>query len=480
MKKKTIRILKRISLLIVSVLIIIVILLLVAIPFSLNDGPSVNWVGDKKESFILQNVNIIDVESNNDTDAIWEDRTVVVTKGRITEILPDSISTSLPYEKINAKGKYLLPGLIDMHTHIFDRSDLAMYLAYGVTTVRNMMGFPMHLRWRDQVNSALYPGARLITASPTLNGGTNTSPFHKNINAAEEAMDAVKEYKRLGYDFIKVYDGLNKDEFAAIMDEASKNDLYVAGHPPHALNLDVILNSNLNSIEHVEELIQGPMKYELDTVLGRKIIKQFKKQEARLTVTLSPFYAIFKATTEGEEFLSKIPKDKINPFIRFIGNKQLSQWIDTNEGAYTWNTEKYECMRSLVKILDEEDVELLLGTDTGPSLTIPGITLHDEIKLLEKNGLSPLKILQSGTISAANALNMYNDIGSITIGKQAEFLLLHENPLENLETLKSPYIIISKDKVYGAKDIQELKELGSEKTNMYLTIGRFLDHLINK
>ncbi|MDC6366976.1 MULTISPECIES: amidohydrolase family protein [Flavobacteriaceae] len=479
MVKKILRIIKKVLVYLGMLLSLVLIVLLVSIPVSKKDGKIPYQVGTHKDTYTIKNVNIIDVELGMG-DYILPNRAIVVENGLIKNIVPDSVILSLEHETIDGKGKYVVPGLVDMHTHVFDRSDLAMYLGYGVTNVRNMMGFPMHLRWREQIKNGEYPGATLFTASPTLNSGNNTSPFHKNIKGTKEAAEAVKKYKMEGYDFIKIYDGLNKEEFSAIVDEAERNNLYVAGHPPHEVDFDIILGAGLNSLEHVEELIQGPMAYELDTVLGRKIVRKIKAHNSRVTVTLSPFHAIYKATVDGTPFLDSIPKEKINPFVRFIGHRQLSQWVGTNEGAYKWNTEKYHCMEALVGILNEEGVELLLGTDTGPSLTIPGITLHDEIALLHKNGIAPIDILRSGTINASKALGLNNEIGSIAIGKKADLLLLEENPLDALSTLKEPVSIVKDGVFYTKDDVKQLRGLGVDKSNTYMTIGRFLDHIIKK
>ncbi|WP_411031241.1 amidohydrolase family protein [Spongiimicrobium sp. 3-5] len=435
-------------------------------------------IGAKLKAVALRNAHIIPMQE--DTLQIITGHTLLIDRGIILDILPDSVEIPARFKRIDLNGKYVLPGLIDMHSHIFDRSDLPMYLGYGVTTVRNMMGFPMHLRWRDQINKGAYPGARLITATPTINEGSNTSPFHKNIDSAEEAANAVRKYKEEGYDFIKIYDGLTLSQFKAIMREAKKAGLKVAGHPPHDIDLDTLLNYPINTYEHIEEVVQGMMDYKLDTVHGRKIAKKLKKHQAKITVTLSPFHAIYKTTTEGTPFLENIPTDQINPFVRFIGNRQLQQWVNANEGTYEWNVKKYECMEALVRIFDEEGVTMLLGTDTGPNLTIPGLTLHNEIALLAKNGLTPHSILRSGTANAAKALGLEKELGTIAVGKKAELLVVEQNPLEQLKTLKHPHMILTQDIFYDQEAIVALRDLGRNKAYTYTTIGRFLDHLLQK
>lgn len=476
--RKIIGILKKVGKVVLGLVVLLIITLVTATLFSKKDyGTPSTRIGDGIEKLALTNVNIV---SMVDGDSVLTGKTVLIEGGKINDIIEDTLGIPDSYKVVDLKGKYIAPGLIDMHTHIFDRSDLPMYLGYGVTTVRNMMGFPMHLRWRKQVKANEYPGPELITAAPTINSGGNGSPFHKNIVEVQEGIDAVREYKELGYDFIKIYGGLNEEQLAGIMDEAAKNNLFVAGHPPKDIALEDLLKYDIKSYEHVEEMVQSLMDYELDTVLGRDIAKELKRGGATMTLTLSPFHNIYKATLEGDDFLNTISKEKINPFVRLIGKKQLSEWVDTNEDAYNWNKEKYECMESLARILYEEDVELLLGTDTGPGLTIPGITLHDEMKLLKNVGMPHLDILRSGTINAARALGRIDELGSIEKGKLANMIILERNPLEDLETLKNPYLILNNGMIYNGESISDLRNLGSEKSNLLMTIGRFMDHLYQK
>jgi len=464
---------------IASLLAIIIIFAFCIMLLSKKDrGTPLVKLGEEIENIAITNASLISMVDND--SVISYNKTILIENGQIKNIIEDSINIPPKYKVVDIEGRYVTPGLIDMHAHIFDRSDLPMYLSYGVTTVRNMMGFPMHLRWREQVRMNEYPGSKLITASPTINSGSDKSPFHKNISETQEGINAVKEYKKLGYDFIKIYGGLNKEQLEGIVDEATKNDLIVAGHPPQGIELEDYLKLNINSYEHVEEVIQSMMNYKLDTILGRQIAKQLKASDAKITVTLSPFYNIYKSTLEGEHFITTIPKYKINPFTRFIGKKQLSEWVGTNEGTYKWNKEKYECMEDLTKILYEENVELLLGTDTGPNLTIPGITVHDEMELLSKVGISNIDILKSGTINASKALGLSNELGSIEQGKQANIIISDQNPLDKISTLRFPHLILNNGVVYNTSAINELRELGLDKSNLLMTIGRFIDHMIQK
>ena len=439
-------------------------------------------IGERVSKLAFTHVNIVNVEADSTEapGALIKNAKILLEEGKIVQILPDSVEIPKGYREIDAKGGFALPGLMDMHTHIFDRSDLAMYLGHGVTTVRNMMGFPMHLRWRQQMELGRYPGSRLITASPTINSGSDTGPFHKNIDTPEEAVEAITDYKEKGYDFIKIYDGLNYNQFIAVMQTANANDLYVAGHPPHGIGIDTLLSFNLNSFEHIEEIVQGPLEYELSVPKGRKIAQKFKAANARLTITMSPFHNIYRTTVEGDDFLNSLPKEKINPFIEFIGQKQMQQWVNCNKGTYDWNVGKHKCMSLLTQVFHEEDVNLLLGTDTGPSLTVPGLTLLDEIIILKDLDIPVLDIIKSGTIEAAKALQMDDEIGSIAIGKQAEMVIVKDNPLTDMNTLYNPVSIVKGETLYLESDIEELKGLGRQKSNVYLTLGRFLNHLISK
>ena len=455
----------------------ILILLICAVLFSKKDyGTPDSPLGESINSIAIKNVHVISMNENE--EEVQHNRTVLIDNGRITIIQSDSLPFSSKYIIKEGNGKFLLPGLIDMHAHVFDRSDLPMYLGYGVTTVRNMMGFSMHIRWKRQVKEGVYPGSSLITASPTINGGDDTGPFHKNIETSEEAVAAVNKYKEKGYDFIKVYDGLNIDQFKNIIKTATQNNMYVAGHPPN-IPLEELLNSSIVSIEHTEELLQF-LDEEKSEESMRVLAKKLKAFNKAVTLNLMAFNRINKVSQEGNKYFSSLQKEPLNPVVKFIGTKQLEIYTKAGPKYKVYAETKFAAMKNLSRILVEEGVTVLFGTDSGPNfITAGGISVLEEMKLLETAGISRFEILKSATFNAGQVLQNSN-LGKVVLNAKADLLLLNENPLENLDALKNPEVIISNSLWYSKEGIQNLRKLGKEKATTFMTIGRFLDHLISK
>jgi len=474
--KKVLKIIKKLFVFLGYTIAVILIVLICSVLLSKKDyGTPESLLGESLKSIAIKNVNVISMNKNE--EEIQNNMTVLIEDGKITKILPDSLPFNSKYEVKEGNGKYLMPGLIDMHAHIFDRSDLPMYLGYGVTTVRNMMGFPMHLRWRKQIKEGTYPGSNLITASPTINSGNNAGPFHKKIENPEEAIKAVSTYKKEGYNFIKVYNGLNSDQFKSIMKTAKQNNMYAAGHPPK-ISLEELLNSSIVSIEHTEELLRF-LDEEKSEESMYVLARQLKASNKAVALNLIAFNRINRVSQEGVKYYEALQEEPLNPVIKFIGTKQLEIYTKAGPKYKVRAEAKYRAMKNLSRILVEEGVTVLFGTDSGPNFIAPGVSMLEEMKLLEDAGISRFEILKSATLNAGEILKD-KSLGKVVVNATADLLLLKENPLENLETLKNPEAVLSNGVWYSKEGINNLRNLGKGKASTFMTIGRFLDHLISK
>ncbi len=472
--KRAVKILKKIILSILALVLLLMLILAISIPYGKSKTSSpITSPGAEQSKMVLQNVHIVAM----DTSEVIYNKNVYINLGKIVNITPDSLPLIKGYTPINTHGKYLVPGLIDMHAHIFDRTDLTQYLSYGVTTVRNMMGFPMHLRWKQQWEANEIAGSRLITATPTLNSGEDTGPFHKNIDTASEAEKAVEDYANAGYDFVKIYNGIDSLQLKAIESAAQKNNMDIAGHPP-SISLDGILSSEIVSIEHIEELYYL-LGEDYSASKMRGIAKKLKISGKAVVINLAAFHRIYKTVVEGQTYYDGLESEHLNPIISFIGKKQLKDYLEAGPKYVDYCKTKYKAMQDFTQILAQEEVKILFGTDTGPNLIIPGATVLEEIILLKDAGLSSFQILQSATYNAANVLNR-SDLGIIAVGSQAELIILEDNPLENLQTLKQPKWLLAHGQIYNEDAIKKLREKGQNKQNTYATIGLWLEHLFKK
>ena len=470
--QKAKRVIKKILIGLISILFILFVILTISIPYGKSTEKEIENPGISYSKLVLKNVNLLTMVD----DSILKNKNIYLENGKIIEIEDDSLKIKNGYTEISAKGKFVMPGLIDMHAHIFDRNDLPQYLSYGVTTVRNMMGFPMHLRWKQQLLNNKFPGSTLITATPTINSGDNAGPFHKIIQEEAEIEDAIITYANAGYDFIKVYDDINSNQLKSIQKIAKKYGLMVAGHPPK-ISFEALLSSSLISIEHVEELRKFLDKESSDqSITG--IAKQIRKSNKAVTINLIAFYRIYKTVIEGQSYVDDLNTNAINPIISFIGNKQLADYTEAGSKYKVFAKKKFIVLQKLAKALSDEGVEILFGTDSGPNFITPGKSVFEEIVLLSEAGISNYNILKSATKSAATILQK-NDIGTIQLGNKSNLLLLKNNPFADIKTLQNPSIIIKGTTYYASKEIQQLREIGEKKQSAYATVGLFLEHLIN-
>lgn len=431
------------------------------------------------ERVVLKDVHIV-TDGNAAADL---SSTIVIEDGIITQILEmnpgdssqigtDDISSDTLI--IDGKGRYLLPGFIDMHAHIFDRSDLALYLAHGVTTTRNMMGYPIHLLWQAESHASGFPGAKMITSSPTLNTGSYI-PFHSMVRSPEEAVERVRKFKDDGYAFIKIYDGLSPEIYDAIVQEARALGLDISGHVPRAVPFQKILDDKLASIEHVEEIYYYPLDYSKSEGEHLAAATLIGESSVAISTTLTAFYNLVLIEADSENFVASTPVEWLTPIARFFGMRAAA---GSNGGA---DSEAYErkmkALQSIARKLYDADVTLLLATDTGPALTVPGYSYHREIERLVELDIPVADVLKMGTTNPARVLHREGVLGTIRPGAVADLVLVARNPLAQSATLESPLMVIKGGEVYDEHAIAALRESARQHMSWPETIGILLEQM---
>ncbi len=401
-----------------------------------------------------------------------------IENGFITAIIEstDKPLNQASVDELDLQGKWLYPGLIDLHVHVFDKSDLAAYLAHGVTSVRNMMGFPIHLRWREQITRDEVIGPNLITASPTINSGSNGGPFHKYVNNAREVASLVRQYKAQGYDLIKFYDGLNKEQFLTLANTANEIDIPFSGHIPYDMELSEVLETGPTSIEHIEEIFHSALDYDLGLNEFDEVVSLFEKHQIPIVTTLTAYNNIFLASENRQQLFTPIRLNKISPLIRFIGEKQL-QPVDNAEYR-DWIIKKHKALEVITQSFHKSRIPLVIGTDTGPALTIPGQSLIDEMNILKLLGFTNNQIIAMATIDSARVLGLKNVDAMIQIGEKADLLILDTDPLVELNSFKTPFAVIKSGKYFGQEKLDQLQIASKQHQSYYQTFGYLLEHYI--
>lgn len=403
------------------------ILTLIAILF----GVSV-WPGNRPSGQVTAIVHgtVVPMDSERELAA----HTILVREGRIAWIGPDSMAEVPPdAQVIDAGGRWIVPGLADMHVHAGEE-DLPVFLANGITTVREMNGTPAHLAWRAEIREGRRPGPSLIVTGPLLAG--EEQPWrHVLVGTPQGGRALVREQVRAGYDAIKIYDGLSRETYDAIVATADSARIPFVGHVPQAVGLERVLEARQRSLEHV-----GQIAHELPSA-EPSVIAEVAGRIARAGTWVTP-------TLASEEALSRrgTPWYKARLTARevaLVGPGLVEWWrslgAEAPDSAHQERRGAYvEGTRALVRALLEAGVPILAGTDTPNPLMVPGFSLHEELAALVAAGLSPYEALRGATAEAARFAEATQEFGTIREGARADLVVVAADPLSNLAALRRP------------------------------------------
>lgn len=456
---------------------VLLVVLLAAIPLARWEYPDDLIAAGNDQPLAIDNVHLVTMSGGG----VLRDRQLLIRNGVIVAIHAAGAAVSGDYRLLDGNSAYLLPGLFDMHVHVMDRKYLALSLAHGVTSVRNMGGYPMHLRWRQELVEGRWLGSNLFTATPTLNGKKNSNPFaHKVVTSAEAARDKVRRYQSQGWDFIKVYTRLAPDVYAAIVDEADKLGFPAAGHVPYpVVELDYGLAEPLVTIEHTEELFQGPLGYDDDPDAVLAIADALKAMNATVTPTLMIFDHLTLIARDKNDYVKSLPLEYLNPLMRFVEDRTSgARWLQAGKGLQDSLEQRNALFKTITRVLHERQVNLVLGSDGGAIYTVPGPATHDEIALMQQSGLSNDAILQMATISAARVLGVEDELGSIEVGKTADLVMAADNPLDEIGGLRDPIAVIKGGQFLDRDALERLRESARNPSGYYTTFGRLLEFML--
>ncbi len=431
------------------------------------------------QPLVLNNVHLLSKDGRQ-----WQKhQQLVIRNGRIEHIGVTDVVSPSGYQVVDAQGAYVIPGLFDMHVHALDPQYLALSLSYGVTSVRNMGGYPAHLRWKNQLQEGQWLGSNLFVSSPILNGDVYFDSFtQQRVTDPDHARELVARYQAEGWDLIKVYEGLRADVYAAIVDEALARGMLIAGHVPYdAIKHNYEAAAALTSIEHVEELFDGPLNGEFDYQKLTSISQQLKIMGVVVTPTLTVFDHLTQLSTHKESFKRDIPFDYMNPFHRWVMDQfDGNRWMTASQEHAQYNQKVNRFQRDIVAELARHEVDLLVGTDWGAIYTIPGLATHQELTLLSEAGLSSRMILRAATVNAARALNVEADYGTVEVGKIADLVLVRADPLRDISRLKNPQAVIKMGQYLDQEYLLDLREQAKNHSSAYTTFGRVMEFVVSK
>ncbi|MEP7347242.1 MAG: amidohydrolase family protein, partial [Gemmatimonadaceae bacterium] len=389
------------------------------------------------------------------------DRTVVVTGKRIVAEGP-AASVKVPGDArvVDARGKFLIPGLWDMHVHTVmpgGAGVLALYVASGVTGVRDMAGEWGQLKtWRREIAAGERIGPRMIVSGPYLEGGDVPIP-HLLVRTPNEAQPAVDSLLRLGVDFVKVHSQLTRDTYFAIARAARARGIPFAGHVPRSVGAADASDSGQRSLEHLltipnqcepgEQQRLEP-KYPLQSVFYRcatedlaPLFARFVRNDTWIVPTLSAQYEVAIWPTHdvpGDAFARFIP-DSLRRYVAEIF--PMPDSIPPN--ADVTGRALFAKRVAIVGAMHRAGVHILPGTDAPLRNSPPGFGLHQELGYFVQAGFTAFEALQSATIEPARFLGMLDSLGTVEVGKVADLVLLEANPLSDIRNAARPTLVVA-------------------------------------
>ena len=428
------------------------------------------------DSYIIANVNIIPMNM----DTILVDKMVYIKDGVVQKIADDIAINDVKI--IDAKSKYLIPGLIDMHVHVWDRYELGLYLSNGVTAVRNLWGMPMHLRLKEDVNNDEIISPMFFTTGPKLTGPEFIGDDNINLANPSEAREKVISYKERGYDLIKTYYGLTEDIFDAIIEQAVISEIDIVAHPSQKVPYSYHLNPQIKSLEHVEEIVQQPLQFDLDTIKLQPIIDSISTtSHTNFCPTISVFNNIYQMMI-NDSILDSGSMRYINPLIKKVDSKkQYDRWhnaMHEDSGAVTRIKNQHDFHLKILKKLHEAGVNIICGTDAGIGVTVPGFSIHQELAFYKEAGLSNYEVLKTATVNPSKTHSIMNNMGTIEVGKAANLILVNSNPLVDLSALQNPSTVFIKGRKLNRETLDSFNEKARNRKNLIASAVRYLENLI--
>lgn len=394
-----------------------------------------------------------------DAERVLRDHTVVVVDETIVALGPrDRIALPNGARVIDGKGKWLIPGLADMHVHSWDALEDNLFVAHGVTTIRNLFGSDTHRRWSRKGRSD--PGPRMLTTAPILDGDPPVWPSSAVAKTPGEARKHVRDQAGAGFRWIKVYSRLSREAYLAAMDEAAKTGTPVTGHVPSSVGLLDALAAGQGCIEHLDGYTRGmqsddsplrTMSAQERASLGYEARQQLAAKHAdpaklpdlvRRTVgrgvwntpTLLVYDRLLASAETKNAWFESERMDWVSPFMKRFWNPENDFRLkDRTEEQLAAARERATIRDTIFRALVDGGAPILAGTDSGNPFIWPGYSLHEELSRMVEAGMTPYAALESATSAPARYLGESDRFGRVAVGLRADLVLLERDPLARIE-----------------------------------------------
>jgi imidazolonepropionase-like amidohydrolase len=397
-----------------------------------------------------------------DRERVLTGQTVLVRDGRITALGPSaSVRVPADAQRVDGRGKYLMPGLAEMHAHVLgpaqpqelNRDIMFLYVANGVTTIRAMLGAPNQLVLRGQLQKGEVLGPTMFVAAPSLNGNSAPNP--------DTAMKLVRAHKAAGYDLLKLHPGLTRATYDSAVRVAREVGITFGGHVSQQVGIDRTLEVRQSTVDHLDGYMEGavadglkrrimspteqvPFSEWMAGITDDKI-RELARRTKEAGVWNVPTVFLWESLygTFAPESASQRPEMKYAPKQWVTGwinqKKNQAQGIEKAGVTPELAQQLLAYRRKMLKALADAGAPLLMGTDSPQMFNVPGFALHRELRLMGESGLTPYQVLESGTknvgLYVQRDLKQDGKFGTVAVGNWADLVLLDANPLQSLDNI---------------------------------------------
>jgi imidazolonepropionase-like amidohydrolase len=391
-----------------------------------------------------------------DAERALPNHTVVVQGDRIIAIGP-SASVAVPggARRIDGRGKYLTPGLAEMHGHVpqpgapaqYTEDVLFLYVANGITTVRGMLGAEGQLELGRRVIRGELAGPTLYLAGPSFNGNSVTSP--------EGAAEMVRAQRAAGWNLLKVHPGLTRAEYDAMARTAAEEGIRFGGHVPEDVGLMHALRMGQETFDHVDGYVEfvGGMEGPMDPAKLDSAVRMTREAGAWVVPTMALWEVLY--TTIDLDSLQAFPE------LRYAPPQQVTAWVNAynqrrNAPQFDMATSRriIEARQQVLAALHRGGAGILMGTDAPQQFSVPGFSLHREFPRMRAAGMSPFDILATGTRNVGHYFQRNDAFGTVAVGRRADLLLLDADPLADVANLQRIAGVMARGRWMPREEIQ--------------------------
>ncbi len=443
---------------------------------------------------VISNPNIINIE----TGRVLQHRDIILRGNWITAIVPHRNNYPAGNTVVNAKGKYVIPGLWDMHMHFGggdslleeNKALLPLFIANGITAVRDASAdiSTAVLQWRTATAEGTLMGPAIFTAGPKLEGINSLWIGDLEVGTVAEMQQAMDSLQRLHVDFIKITDNtIQPAIYLAAIQEARKRGLAISGHIPYALTMQEVSDAGLSSVEHMAYVLKAGAANEttiarqlatgaitsrdvmpqvlqhFDTAYALRVYRQMAANGTAVTPTLSISYVTAYLDQDDHH---------ADAYLKYLGQglKNTYSWrvkraAGDNKEAIMLRHTIFEKSAGLLPLLHKAGVTIMAGTDAGylNSFDYPGQSLHTELALMVKYGLTPLQALQASIINGPRYFKLQSQYGKVAAGYYGDLLILDANPLADITNTQKLNGVITKGRYLSRLALDSMLSAIAEK-----------------